>query len=211
MPYLVSTDKPIYWSAKAGANTYISDIAEVGGKIGIPPTVTAIYDTDENAYLGKMIGNGGIFQPLPSTGGLCEAGKIYSYNGGAVICRQTHNRTEHVPADIPALFSVYRPASTGPVDWIANEPVMIGMVRLYVEKQYKCLQAHTTQADWTPPATPALWQDVTPAPPGAWSYPVAYKIGNIVTYQGLTYKCLQAHTSQAGWTPPVVPALWNRQ
>ena len=28
-------------------------------------------------------------------------------------------------------------------------------------------------------------------------------------YGGHTYKCLQAHTSQVGWEPPNVPALWQ--
>ncbi len=75
--------------------------------------------------------------------------------------------------------------------------------------EYVCLRAHTTQADWTPPATPALWQVYT-APSVNWAVGVAYKVGDIVTYtpDGKRYRCLQAHTSQAGWTPPVVPALW---
>lgn len=30
----------------------------------------------------------------------------------------------------------------------------------YGEKLYKCLQAHTSQADWIPTATPALWVEV---------------------------------------------------
>lgn len=29
-------------------------------------------------------------------------------------------------------------------------------------------------------------------------------------YKGLLYRCVQAHTSQADWTPDVVPALWVR-
>lgn len=44
---------------------------------------------------------------------------------------------------------------------------------------------------------------------GAWAFPVAYKIGDRVTYQGSTYSCRQAHTSQAGWTPVAAPALWQ--
>lgn len=34
----------------------------------------------------------------------------------------------------------------------------------YEEKLYKCLQAHTSQADWIPTATPALWVEI--AAPG---------------------------------------------
>ncbi|MFD0540014.1 carbohydrate-binding protein [Actinomadura luteofluorescens] len=32
----------------------------------------------------------------------------------------------------------------------------------------------------------------------------------MVTYDGASYRCLQAHTAQPGWTPPNVPALWER-
>ena len=45
----------------------------------------------------------------------------------------------------------------------------------------------------------------------AWQANIAYKVGDLVTYQGLTYKCIQAHTSLVGWEPPVVPALWQLQ
>ena len=34
----------------------------------------------------------------------------------------------------------------------------------YEEKLYKCLQAHTSQSDWMPTATPALWVEI--AAPG---------------------------------------------
>jgi hypothetical protein len=36
-----------------------------------------------------------------------------------------------------------------------------------------------------------------------------YKVGDVVTYTGISYRCLQAHTSQVGWEPPIVPALWQ--
>jgi chitodextrinase len=44
---------------------------------------------------------------------------------------------------------------------------------------------------------------------GAWAPNTAYAIGDTVTYSGVTYKCIQAHTSQIGWEPPNVPALWS--
>jgi hypothetical protein len=45
----------------------------------------------------------------------------------------------------------------------------------------------------------------------AWEVGVAYAVGTLVTHEGLTYKCLQAHTSQSDWAPPIVPALWEPQ
>jgi chitinase len=44
---------------------------------------------------------------------------------------------------------------------------------------------------------------------GAWAPNTAYAIGDTVTYNGLTYQCIQAHTSLTGWEPPNVPALWK--
>lgn len=42
----------------------------------------------------------------------------------------------------------------------------------------------------------------------AWQPNTAYAVGALVTYNGSTYQCRQAHTSQVGWEPPNVPALW---
>src|SRR5512140_3806262 len=42
----------------------------------------------------------------------------------------------------------------------------------------------------------------------AWAPNTYYAVGALVTYNGVTYKCLQAHTSLVGWEPPNVPALW---
>ena len=42
----------------------------------------------------------------------------------------------------------------------------------------------------------------------AWAYPVAFAEGDRRSYGGKVYKCRQAHTSQADWTPDKTPALW---
>lgn len=38
---------------------------------------------------------------------------------------------------------------------------------------------------------------------------MAYAVGDIVAYGGALYRCAQAHTSQAGWTPDATRALWT--
>lgn len=57
----------------------------------------------------------------------------------------------------------------------------------YGEKLYRCVQAHTSQADWMPDRTPALWAEV--AKPGeipVWKQPTgaqdAYNKGDKVKY-----------------------------
>ena len=42
----------------------------------------------------------------------------------------------------------------------------------------------------------------------AWAYPVKYNEGDRRSYGRKVYKCRQAHTSQADWTPDKTPALW---
>ena len=65
----------------------------------------------------------------------------------------------------------------------------------------------TTSPTTAPPTTRP-----TTAPPasGTWAAGTAYKPGDVVTYNGVSYRCLQAHTAIAGWEPPNVPALWAR-
>ena len=36
-----------------------------------------------------------------------------------------------------------------------------------------------------------------------------YAIGQKVNYDGEIYQCIQAHTSESTWEPPIVPALWK--
>lgn len=39
---------------------------------------------------------------------------------------------------------------------------------------------------------------------------VAYVLDDIRQYNGLLYRCVQAHTSQATWTPEAAASLWTR-
>ena len=39
---------------------------------------------------------------------------------------------------------------------------------------------------------------------------VSYAVGDRRQYDGTLYKCLQAHTSQADWTPTSAPSLWAK-
>ncbi|MGP3932243.1 lytic polysaccharide monooxygenase [Nonomuraea sp. KM88] len=63
----------------------------------------------------------------------------------------------------------------------------------------------------TPTPTPTPTPTSTPTTPsGIWKAGTAYTTGSTVTYNGATYRCVQAHTAIAGWEPPNVPALWQR-
>ena len=42
-----------------------------------------------------------------------------------------------------------------------------------------------------------------------WAYPIAYTVGQLRRYNGKLYRCVQAHTSQADWTPDTAASLWS--
>ncbi|MBZ9625569.1 hypothetical protein G9F71_022330 [Clostridium sp. FP2] len=44
-----------------------------------------------------------------------------------------------------------------------------------------------------------------------WTPGVSYKTGDIVSYSGQNYKCLQGHTSLQGWDPIAVASLWQEK
>ena len=64
---------------------------------------------------------------------------------------------------------------------------------VYDGKLYKCLQAHTSQADWTPDAVPALWAAVSVDAWPEWVQPTgahdAYNTGDKASYNGKHYIC----------------------
>ena len=97
--------------------------------------------------------------------------------------------------------------------WAPDQVVKVGDLRSWDDTVVECIQAHTTQADWTPDVVPALWK-IHRAPvvgPEVWQAGASYSTGEHVWYpdlDGTEYVCLQGHTSQAGWQPPNVPALW---
>lgn len=77
--------------------------------------------------------------------------------------------------------------------WKIKESVKVGDRRRFDGALYKCVQAHTTQADWTPDITPALWVAVSIEEYPEWVQPTgahdAYNIGDKVTYKGNHYVC----------------------
>lgn len=68
---------------------------------------------------------------------------------------------------------------------------------------YKCVQAHTALADWTPNAAPALWVAVSLADYPEWIQPTGvhdtYRMGDKVSYNGKRYvSTIDANTYAPG-------------
>ena len=52
---------------------------------------------------------------------------------------------------------------------------------------------------------------VQPALEGrAWQAGLSVQIGDVYSHGGFLWRCIQAHTTQTGWEPEKVPALWRK-
>lgn len=72
----------------------------------------------------------------------------------------------------------------------------------YGSTLYRCVQAHTSQDDWTPDATPALWTVVSLEEFPEWVQPTgaqdAYAKGDKVSYNGSHW---ESDVDANVWTP----------
>jgi hypothetical protein len=92
-----------------------------------------------------------------------------------------------------------------------GRPYKLNETFLYAGNLYKVVQAHTSQANWVPSATPALYTKIVPAgvvtdfvqPTGAQD---AYKKGDRVRFNGSIYESL---IDANVWSPTAYPAGWK--
>jgi hypothetical protein len=112
--------------------------------------------------------------------------------------------------DVAVLSLLYDP-------WVAGEAVTAGALRSWDGTIVECLQAHTTQSDWTPDVVPALWKvhrsgsgSQQGKAPAEWVQPAgahdAYSTGDCVTFQGKVYESL---IDANVWNPTAYPAGWT--
>lgn len=93
-----------------------------------------------------------------------------------------------------------------------NEMFTYGVNDVGDPQLYRVVQAHTSQEDWKPDATPALYTPIGLNPQGypEWSRPTgahdAYNTGDIVDYNGTLYKSL---IDGNVWSPEEYPAGWE--
>lgn len=94
--------------------------------------------------------------------------------------------------------------------WETDTAYAIGQRVRYGDKLYKCVQAHTSQGDWIPSATPALWVRVSIEEWPEWVQPTgahdAYAKGDKVTYKSKRYISLIDGNT---YSPDDYPAGWE--
>lgn len=86
--------------------------------------------------------------------------------------------------------------------WASAVSYTVNAIAQYQAKLYRCLQAHTSQEDWTPPTASSLWKEVgdPTAEWPAWSQPV----GAVDTYsRGAKVSYKEKH-----WTSTVDNNVW---
>lgn len=107
--------------------------------------------------------------------------------------------------------TVYPVWSTGTA-YAVGDIISYGTNSVGDPQLYKVVQAHTSQAEWTPNAVPALYDafglDESGYP--LWAQPSgahdAYNIGDIINYNGTLY---QSTIDGNVWSPDVYPAGWK--
>ncbi|CAF1332106.1 unnamed protein product [Adineta ricciae] len=110
--------------------------------------------------------------------------------GGAMFWELSGDRNaELVGATFAALFNGQTPA---PVTYPSTSP---GASTAATNPPASTTSGATTQA----PSGDAL----------PWQANKSYSVGERVTFEGKTYRCLQAHTSLPSWTPAAIAALWQ--
>lgn len=91
----------------------------------------------------------------------------------------------------------------------ANEMVTFGENEVGDPQLYRCVQSHTSQSDWTPDVTPALWTAIGLAPDDVpiWSQPTgahdAYNKGDRVHYPGANDPIWVSAVDGNVWQPGV--------
>lgn len=114
---------------------------------------------------------------------------------------------ELADSDIVAVTPLFDP-------WTTDTAYDIGDIVVHDSDPYKVVQAHKSQADWTPDKTPALWTSARKTAgqaPDEWKQPTgaqdAYRKGDRVTFQGAVWESvIDANV----WSPTAYPAGWKQ-
>lgn len=113
------------------------------------------------------------------------------------LAAQTGNLTDNQALAVKGLYKV----------WKSGESVEVGDLRQYNDLLYKCRQADTTQADWTPDVYAAGWEVVdfdhagTKEDPIPWAVNMTAYSGKYYTYDGVLYECIRDSEIPLNYTP----------
>jgi hypothetical protein len=117
--------------------------------------------------------------------------------------------TEDQAMEVAAVFDAWREGKAYGV----NDYITYGVNSVGDPQLYRVVQGHTSQADWTPDKTPALYTAIGLNESGypVWSQPTgahdAYNIGDIVDYNGILY---ESKIDGNVYSPDAYPDGWKK-
>lgn len=113
------------------------------------------------------------------------------------------------------LVQVTLNAASNSSAWSVGSKYKAGDKVYYADKEYVCIQGHTSQQDWTPNITLALWNQAPTLKDTTgvyyWEAQVYFQKGDVVYHEGSLYQCIQSHATQKGWEPASTPSLWKKK
>lgn len=116
--------------------------------------------------------------------------------------------TDEQAMEVATIYDLWQIGKT----YFAGDFLAYGVNGVGDPQLYKVAQAHTSQADWTPDSTPALYVAIGLDEAGypVWSQPTgahdAYNTGDIVDYNGVLYESL---INGNVYSPDAYPAGWK--
>lgn len=124
---------------------------------------------------------------------------------GQIATRHLIKAEELAPEEVAQLVGIYP-------EWSVGVNYGVGDLVSYTGTLYQVIQAHTSQADWTPDTVQALFKSYSPE--GVipeWKQPTgshdAYNKGDRVTFKGLVYEStINGNT----WSPEAYPQGWQQ-
>lgn len=135
----------------------------------------AIYSNDSNT-----------FWPTQQVGYLCD--------------RHTLVEVESVPAEVVAGFYFYHAG-----EFYTTEANLTALAKARAPELASLVFVKMAETEQLDDATLTEHAEQF----SEWAYPVAYAVKAICSYKGKLYRCVQAHSSQADWTPPATASLWK--
>ena len=116
--------------------------------------------------------------------------------------------TDDQALEVATVFPAYEVGKT----YAADTLLTYGVNAVGDPQLYRAAQEHTSQADWAPDKTPALYTPIGLTEEGfpVWSQPTgahdAYNTGDVVDYNGALYESLMDGNTYA---PDAYPAGWK--
>jgi hypothetical protein len=175
------------------------DVINYGGKSYVctsANTASANFYTDSANW--TLWFDGYTWKGVWAVGTLYNIGDYVTYGGVIYICTAGHTSAATALLGLEANqanWIIYALADEWSKNWAASTRFKKGDIVRYGSTLYRCLTGHQTgatleanQSNWAVVSYGSDWKT-------DWSTSVQYKVGDVVRYGGIVYKCVTGHTS----------------